>query len=90
MSASPGTASVSVLPTASAGCSVAAPAGHASVAVGGTVARVGVAAPVSPFVAGVYLVDARATIQFRAWGNKQTSVWMGYGVTNTMYLQTPP
>jgi hypothetical protein len=27
---------------------------------------------------------------FRAWGNRQTDVWMGYGVTNTMYLQTPP
>lgn len=84
----PGTVSVSA--TASANCTVAAPRGHAGTSVAGRTAAVILAAPVSPLVAGLYTVNAQATMEFGAWGSSRRRVWFGYGVVNSLNVQTKP
>lgn len=88
MSAASG--SIGVSANATAACSVSAPAGRPGSSLRGPAAVVAVAAPASPLVAGLYLVTAGATIEFGAWGAQQRRVWFGYGVVNTLNVQTKP
>jgi hypothetical protein len=86
--AQPGTIGVSA--TASASCTVAAPRGTVGTSVAGQRSSIFVMAPVSPLVAGLYVVNAQATMEFGAWGAQQRRVWFGYGVVNTLNVQTKP
>jgi hypothetical protein len=87
-SAAPGTVGISA--TASASCTVAAPSGTVSTSVAGQTAAVFILAPVSPLVTALYKVTATATMEFGAWGAQQRRVWFGYGVVNTLNVQTKP
>jgi hypothetical protein len=83
------TGKASVSATASASCALSAPLGRPGTSPPAVLASVIMAAPVSPFVNGVYPVTCQATMEFGAWGATRERLWRG-GQLRTMYVETKP